>query len=260
MANSSSENTIPYKKATFCKGCWQNMHMPIPIRGALSIPFRLAGIKISRMNPNLCTICETQFTRVKHSKQITTDLTVLFADLRGYTGISQNSDSSEVSNMLNVFYDQCASAIWERDGIINKFMGDSVFAVFNFPIGQKDHVRQAVLAAIEIQKRCAEKKLQVKNLEGKDCEMGVGIGIHTGSTSVGEVGTAYKDFTVIGNVVNLASRMQGAAQIGEILVTDDVYRHVSDLFPDSQMRDYNVKGIDLPVQAHPIAKSPVLNS
>jgi adenylate cyclase len=117
-----------------------------------------------------------------------------------------------------------------------------------------------VLAAIEIQKRCAEKKLQVKNLEGKDCEMGVGIGIHTGSTSVGEVGTAYKDFTVIGNVVNLASRMQGAAQIGETLVTDDVYRHVSDLFPDSQMRDYNVKGIDLPVQAYPIAKSLVLDS
>jgi class 3 adenylate cyclase len=81
------------------------------------------------MNPNLCTICETMFKRVQRKKQIKAETTVLFADLRGFTGAAQASDTGEVTDMLNVFYDQCASAIWERDGIVNKFIGDAVLAV-----------------------------------------------------------------------------------------------------------------------------------
>jgi adenylate cyclase len=125
----------------FCKGCWQHMHMPIPIRGPLSIPFRLLGIKKSRMNPNLCTICETMFTRVKRKKQLIIPATIFFADLRGYTNLSQGTDSEEVVGMLHEFYDECAAAVWERDGIVNKFIGDAVLAIFNFPIVREDHVR-----------------------------------------------------------------------------------------------------------------------
>ena len=77
----------------YCKGCWQHMRMPIPIRGPLALPLRLFGIKVSRMNPNLCTICETMFTRVKRRKQIVVPATVLFADLRGYTELAQSATS-----------------------------------------------------------------------------------------------------------------------------------------------------------------------
>ena len=227
------------------------MRMPIAIRGPLSIPFRALGIKMSQMNPNLCTICETNFTKVKKKKQIVIPATILFADLRGYTSLSEKTEGAEVIQMLHGFYDECASAIWERDGIVNKFIGDAVLAIFNFPIVREDHVRQAVLAAMEIQKRCLEKKyLTMKTSEGKDISIGIGIGIHTGNASIGEVGTAYKDFTIIGSVVNLASRIQGAAKLGEILVTEAVYHQVEDLFPNAETRTYQLKGIEEPVNGY----------
>ena len=227
------------------------MHMPIPIRGPLSIPFKLLGIKISRMNPNLCTICETMFTKVKRKKQIIIPATIFFADLRGYTKLSQGTASEDVVGMLHKFYDECAAAVWERDGIVNKFIGDAVLAIFNFPIMRDDHVRQAVIAATELQRKCSEKKkLMVIDGYDKAYAVGVGVGIHTGLASVGEVGTAYKDFTIIGPVVNLASRIQGAAKPGEILVTEEVYRQVEDLFPASEGRTYQLKGIETPVKAY----------
>ena len=154
-------------QSMICKGCWQHMHMPIPIRGPLSIPFKLLGIKISRMNPNLCNICETMFTKVKRKKQLIIPATVFFADLRGYTNLSQGTDSAEVVGMLHEFYDECAAAVWGRDGIINKFIGDAVLAIFNFPIMREDHVRQAVLAAIELQRKCSEKE-QLTVIKGHD--------------------------------------------------------------------------------------------
>ena len=138
--------------------------------GATIHSFKLLGIKISRMNPNLCTICETMFTKVKRKKQLSIPATIFFADLRGYTSLSQGTDAGEIVGMLHDFYDECAAAVWERDGIINKFIGDAVLAIFNFPIMREDHVRQAVLAAIELQKKCSQKnKLTVINADGEAC-------------------------------------------------------------------------------------------
>jgi class 3 adenylate cyclase len=200
------------------------------------------------MNPNLCTICETMFTKVKRKKQVIIPATVLFADLRGYTTISEGAASSDVVNMLHGFYDECASGIWERDGIVNKFIGDAVLAIFNFPIVREDHVRQAVMAARDIQQRCSQSKRLV--VGSKEASVGVGIGIHTGEASIGEVGTAYKDFTIIGAVVNMASRIQGAAKAGEILVSKEVYQLVGDLFPNSESRVCQLKGIEQPATVY----------
>lgn len=78
--------TLAY--STICKGCWQQKHMPIPLRGVLSVPFRAVGIRPSRMNPNLCTICELMFERTMKARMVTIDATVLFAGLRAYTQLS----------------------------------------------------------------------------------------------------------------------------------------------------------------------------
>jgi adenylate cyclase len=241
---------MPIPRSLICKGCWQHMRMPIPIRGLLSLPFRLIGVKSSRMNPNLCTICETMFTKVKRQKQIVIPATVLFADLRGYTALSATAQSGDVVDMLHDFYDECAAAIWERDGIVNKFIGDAVLAIFNFPIMRADHVRQAVDAAIEIRQKCSERKKLAIGSDG--ASVGVGIGIHTGMASIGEVGTAYKDFTIIGPVVNTASRIQGAAGAGEILLSKEAYQAVASDFPSSQPRICQLKGIGEPLAVHAI--------
>ncbi len=238
--------------SVYCKGCWQQMRMPIFIRSPLSFPFRLLGVKPSRMHPELCTICESMFTRVKKRKQIEIQATVMFADLRGYTGLSEHADPTDIARLLNKFYDECAPAIWKRDGIVNKMIGDAVLSIFNFPMERPDHVHRAVMAAIDIQRKCDALHTELSARSGADASVKVGIGIHTGTASIGEFGTTYKDFTITGSVVNMASRMQGAARSGEILLSEDAYRSVEDRYPSLEPRVLTLKGIDRPVAAYAI--------
>jgi cytochrome P450 len=170
------------------------------------------------MNPNLCNLCETMFKRIKKSSQIHVPLTILFADVRGYTSVSELLDTPEVIRLLSFFYEECGEAVWERDGIVNKLIGDAILAIFNFPIERHDHVKNAVLSAIALQERWATRR----SVGEGDSQMpiGVGVGIHTGTVAVGDVGEACRDFTAVGSVVNLASRLQGAARPGEVLVTE----------------------------------------
>lgn len=235
---------------TLCQGCLEQMHVPIAIRDPFSLLFRPFGIRRSQMHPNLCTICESMFTRVKKQKQIEIQTTILFADLRGYTQLSQQLDPQRMTALLHTFYDHCSSAIWERNGIVNKFIGDAVLAIFNFPLVRTDHARNAVEAAIALQRTCTDLK-QTLDL-GEDNTIGVGVGIHTGLCNMGEVGNAYRDFTVIGPVVNLASRLQGAAKPGEILITEEVFAQVKDAFPALSPRVLSLKGIDHPVNSYVI--------
>ena len=87
-------------------------------------------------------------------------------------------------------------------------------------------------------------------IDGDDVSMGVGIGIHTGEASIGELGSSYKEFTAIGPVVNLASRIQGRAEPGEVLVTEEVYREVEDEYPGAEMRVCELKGVDESVNGY----------
>jgi hypothetical protein len=92
--------------STICKGCWQNLHLPVVLRGPLAIPFRVVGLRPSRMNPNTCTFCELAFTRIMKARNVTIDATVLFVDLRGYTTASESLASSEMASTLDAFYDE----------------------------------------------------------------------------------------------------------------------------------------------------------
>ena len=221
------------------------MHVPVPLHGVFSVPFRLFGIRPSRMNPNTCTICELMFTKVMKARKITIDATILFADLRGYTSLSQSQSSEAVSGLLDAFYDECAHAIWERDGLLNKTIGDAVMAIFNFPIRHGDHPRQAVLAAQEIQRRWNTRRESLgEELGLARAELGVGIGIHCGELSFGEFGRSHRDLTAIGTVVNLASRAQSAAAAGEILVTQAVYERAGSELAGSRPQQRELKGFE----------------
>ena len=235
------------RRTILCKGCLQQLHLPIPIHGPLSIPLRIFGLRPSRMNPNLCNLCETMFTRIMKSSQVQVPVTIVFADVRGYTTASELLDAPEVVRLLSRFYEQCGEAVWQWDGIVNKLIGDAVLAIFNFPVKRDRHVENAVLSAIALQERCAM-GLSFKGGEG-DTSIGVGVGIHTGTVSIGDVGQACRDFTAVGPVVNLASRLQGAARPGEVLVTQSVYERVADQFPNAPERVCHLKGLDQPVRA-----------
>jgi class 3 adenylate cyclase len=227
------------------------MHLPVPLRGLISVPFRAFGVRPSRMNPNTCTICELMFTKVMRARKITIDATVMFADLRGYTGLSQSQSSDAVSELLDAFYDESANAIWQYDGLLNKTIGDAVMAVFNFPMKRDDHARLALLAARELQKNWRARRETLIKAHGLTfSELGIGIGIHSGELSFGEFGRSHRDLTAIGTVVNTASRAQSVAEPDQILVTQTVYERAQSDLLDSRAKAYRLKGFDAPIELY----------
>jgi class 3 adenylate cyclase len=215
------------------------------------MPFRLFGIRQSRMNPNVCTICELMFSKVMKTRKVTIDATILFADLRGYTNLSQSVSPEAMSDLLDAFYDECASAVWEYDGIVNKTIGDAIMAVFNFPIRRDDHAVLAVRAARKIQRRWRAKRDTLARAASLSNEqLGVGVGIDSGELSFGEFGRSHRDLTAIGTVVNLASRAQSAAEAGKILVTQSVYERSQSDLVGSQAEKYQLKGFETPIKLY----------
>lgn len=234
------------RPAKICIGCWQHMRIPVPLRGIAAMPFRIFGIRPSRMNPNTCTICELMFSRIMKARKLTIDATILFADLRGYTNLSESQSPEAVSGLLDAFYDECAAPIWECDGLLNKTMGDAVMAIFNFPILRDDHTRRAVRAAQMIQQRWpAVRKTLIGDL-GVGIGVDIGIGIACGQLSFGEFGRSHQDLTAIGRVVNTAARAQSVAAPGEILLTQAVYDRARAELAGCEAREYLLKGFAEP--------------
>lgn len=232
--------------ATICIGCWQQLHLPVPLHGPFAVPLRIFGIRPSRMNPNTCTICEMAFTKIMKARAVTIDATVMFADLRGYTALTQHIDNTRMMSLLDAFYDDCSAAIWRYDGILNKTIGDAVLAIFNFPVRHADHPTQALMAAREIQTRFRERHDELAETVGVD-DIGIGIGIDSGETNFGEFGHMHRDLTAIGTVVNRAARAQAAAKPGEILVTGAVRDRIDGLVTDDG-HDHILKGFAEPVR------------
>ncbi|SLN45540.1 adenylate/guanylate cyclase domain-containing protein [Oceanibacterium hippocampi] len=238
-----------------CRGCWDQMHVPIPIRGPLAVPFRIVGISRSRMNPNICTICERAFRRVQKQKHISTVATILFADIRGYTRLSERLEPLELSEIVSAFHDQCARGIWAHDGIVNKQMGDGLMAIFNFPIKVEAHAEAAIAAALDIQRLCkAELSRLAARLDLPPGEtVGVGVGIHSGKVEIGEFSTDHSEFTAIGGTVNLASRLESAAAAGEVIVSSECAALAPQLAGGAVARPLTLKGIEQPLLGHVIA-------
>jgi len=247
----TGQPTAAIRKTTLCRGCWAQMHLPVPIRGPLSLPFKVFGVTTSKMNPNLCTICERSFVRVTRAKEITKEASILFADIRGYTALSERLSPTAMTTLVRAFHDQCALAVWREDGIVNKSMGDGILAIFNFPIPIPDHARHAVDAARQIQRECAERLATLaQEFEPFDSPLGVGIGVHCGEVVIGEFSAGRSDYTAIGSVVNLAARLEGSARPGEVIVSEAVHARVPDLPGGLERRSLTLKGIGDPVPAY----------
>jgi len=238
-------------EARICRGCWDQMHMPVPIRGPLALPFRAVGITQSKMNPNICTICERSFRYVKKERHISASASILFADIRGFTQLSERVSPILLSEIISLFHDDCAKAIWAHDGIVNKQMGDGLMAIFNFPIKTERHAAAAISAAREIQRRCAAALQELAQRHGEQLAqgIGVGIGVHTGQVEIGEFSTLRSDFTAIGGTVNLTARLESQAGPGEILVSAEAAAAAPE-FVTGATRMLTLKGIENPVPAH----------
>ena len=227
------------------------MHLPVVLRGIGSLPYRAVGLRPSRMNPNTCTLCELAFTTVMRARNVDIDASVMFADLRGYTGLTETLRPEAMSELLDLFYDACGNAIWSQDGLLNKTIGDAVMAVFNFPVTYTDHAARAVAAARLLQADCHVRFNEFARTHGIDVRLlGVGIGIDSGMMKFGEFGRSHRDLTAIGTVVNIAARAQSAAAPGEILVTERVHDRAPALGWRDAGRDYTLKGFEATIRLY----------
>jgi len=166
-------------------------------------------------------------------------ITTLFADIRGYTNLSERCDPETLVSVLNRYLGAATEAILAEQGTIDKFMGDAIMAFFNAPIEQADHTLRAVRAAIGI-------RSAINAIRGElpaDLRLGIGIGIHCGEAVLGLVGTQERlEYTAIGDSVNTAKRLQENAAPGQILISADVHHKVANHVHAKQIHPLKAKG------------------
>ena len=172
---------------------------------------------------------------------------MLFADARGFTTLIHERGPEEITPLIAEFFRRCSDIVVKYDGIIDHFKGDAILGFFNVPLKHDDHVARAVSVAKEIQQAVPDINLN----QGQEDLLKVGVGITTGWGLTATVGTNLcKDYTVMGDVANIASRIQGMAGPGEIIVNEEVYEQVKDSFPDAEKQVLEIRGISYPVVAY----------
>ncbi|KLU07766.1 Adenylate cyclase [Rhodopirellula islandica] len=165
---------------------------------------------------------------------VTREVTVMFADIRGFTQFSERLQPEDVLEKLNELLEVMVRCTFEEEGTVDKFIGDAILVLFNAPLDQADHAERASRVAWRIQEA----------LRSHESGLSIGIGIHTGQAVVGNVGTPQRmEYTAIGNTVNVASRLCDRAAAGEIVVSGEVARQLSGSFELEANEPMQVKGI-----------------
>jgi adenylate cyclase len=167
-------------------------------------------------------------------------MTVLFADVRGFSTFSENLNPEELIEVINGYFTEAVKAISHFGGMTDKFMGDAVMALFNTPLNpQEDHAERAVRTALMIQESMRHYHTQLPESR----RLYFGTGIHLGEAVVGNVGSALrKDYSAIGDAVNLAKRVQENAAGGQILLSASAYDAVRGLVEVGAVNLMRVKG------------------
>jgi class 3 adenylate cyclase len=169
------------------------------------------------------------------------EVTVLFCDVRGFTRMAERLPPEDVVALLNNFYDLMIDTIFRYQGTVDKFLGDGVMAVFGAPIYRDDHAVQAVRAALQMQAGIQALSARLVS-EGKQ-PIAVGIGVNAGEAIAGTVGTDERmEYTVIGDNVNLAARLESSALPGQILISEQTLRMVEDQVMARSLGRIKVKG------------------
>ncbi|MGH7900021.1 MAG: ATP-binding protein [Candidatus Binatia bacterium] len=175
-------------------------------------------------------------------------VTVLFADVAGFTALSARLDPEELHSVMDGCFQHLIEAVHRYEGTVNQFTGDGVMALFGAPIAHEDHAVRAVAAALAIQKALAAYAKRLAAERG--IEFGVRIGLNTGPVVVGKIGDDLRmDYTAQGETVNLAARLQAASPTGGVLISEATHRLASQYFVTEARGLLNLKGFDHPVDA-----------
>jgi adenylate cyclase len=180
------------------------------------------------------------------------DMTVLFADIRNFTSISEPMTASELKEMLNQFFTPMTQIIFEHKGTIDKYIGDLIMAFWGAPLKDKHHAQHAISAALEMQ--VAVEKLKPVFAERGWAEVNIGIGLNSGVMSVGDMGSQFRrNYTVLGDAVNLGSRVEGLTKYygAKIMVAEATYKNQTK-FIFRQLDRVRVKGKKLGIAIYEV--------
>jgi adenylate cyclase len=195
------------------------------------------GKRQSALNPRYCNMCDEASRRFPGGAEV--EMSMLFADIRGSTALSETMSPTAFSRLINRFYTRATQLIAEEDGLLEKLAGDSVAAFWGAGFAGPDYVRRTV--------EVAQKLSRVMSQEG----IPVGIGVHAGVAYFGAVGTedGLTDFAALGDEVNLAARIASQAAAGEIVISRRALEAAGIDAGAVVWRELTLKGISRPVEA-----------
>ncbi len=178
-----------------------------------------------------------------------TQITTLFADIRGFTSFSESLNPEELFNVLNRYLAAAADAVLAQEGTVDKFMGDAVMAWFNAPIPQEDHALRAIRAALGIRDRIRALHASLP----PEYHLAFGVGVHYGEALLGLVGTEKRlDYTAIGDSVNTAKRIQENSAANQILISHEVYVQVAAHVEAREAPPVHAKGKSHPLRVYEV--------
>ena len=210
-----------------------------PFRGPGRLVTRLMMHGQSSSNPMLCNLCFGSLRKGPGGAEI--EISVLFADIRGSTGIAERTSAGEFRRLVQRFYFRAAKAIHEHDGIVDKFLGDGIMALFIPVVTGEMHAIRAIEAGEALLRDVADRELVAGGVR-------VGVGVHTGEAFVGTVGSDDRlDFTALGDTVNVAARLGSDAGAGELLVSSVAWA-AAGRAGVAERRGLTVKGREEPLE------------
>jgi len=241
-------NSVNPPQFKFCGQCGNDLTLASePLRKELSSDEKLE--KIQKYFPQ--GIMEKILSQGANVEGERRHVTVLFADISGFTAMSEMMDPEEVTGIMNKCFSMIGECIEKHGGTIDKFIGDCVMALFGAPIALEDAPQRAIRSAIMIHREMTQFNDRMKHEKENFKPLRMRIGIHTGPVVAGMVGSDGKqDFTVMGDTVNLASRMESLAEPGTTFVTEDTFKLTEGLFRFEALGEKQVKGKKEAVEAY----------
>jgi adenylate cyclase len=207
-----------------------------PFKGFGGIIVRtLFGKQRSNLNPRFCNLCEAASRQFPGGAEV--EMSMLFADVRGSTALSEKMSPTEFSRLINRFYTGSTRIITDEDGLVEKLAGDAVAAFWGAGFAGPNYVRRTIHVAQDLSRLMARQ------------EIPVGIGVHSGVAFFGAMGTAdgLTDFSAIGDEVNTAARLAAQAAAGEIIVSEQALQEAGIDGSELEARSLELKGIREPV-------------
>jgi adenylate cyclase len=180
------------------------------------------------------------------------EVTVVFCDLRGFTSFTESSEPEEVMAVLREYHESLGTLIFRYEGTLERFLGDGIMIIFNDPIPCADHTERAVRLALDMRESVDG---LAKEWRRKGHTLGFGIGIASGYATLGQIGFEHRrEYTAIGSVINLASRLCGEARAGQIVISQRVFGSVESSVEAAPIGELTLKGFNRPIPAYDILR------